>query len=212
MAKPIQTDKIYCLMKNGKYSTTGITKYSVAGGWFTWAANTTTSYVCIYQASSLTIVTTLKSFSTNGHYTVQIPASYISSGYRLGILGVSGSAYVLYQMAGLKAVTHTLSFDFDKKNKKISNLIMVEGTTEGIYIDTRSAIGVGSDIDTSDVYKHAILYDTSDGKGHCIIRSNTGEMILDKKCTLQSNPTLTYTNNQAIRFVDIKDVICGING
>lgn len=213
MAKPIQTDKIYCLMKNGKYSTTGISTYSGAGGWFTWTGSSpsATSYVNIYSNSSLTVVATLKAFSTNGHYTVQVPISYISSGYRIGIAVISGSVYILYKMNGLNVVTHTLSFDFDKTNKKISNLIMVEGTTEGNYIDTRSAIGVGSDIETSDVYKHAILYDTSDGKGHCTIRSSNG-FIQDITCTLQSNPTLTYTNKQAIRFVDIKDVICGING
>lgn len=211
MAKPIQTDKIYCLMKNGKHSTTGISTYSGSGGWFTWTATTSTSYVRIYQASSLTVVTTLKTFSTNGHYTVQIPASYISSGYRLGILGVAGSAYILYQMTGLNAVTHTLSFDYDKTNKKISNLIMVEGTTEGSYIDTRSAIGVGSDIITNDTLKTAVIYNSSDGLGHYTTISSAGSTT-PRTCTIRSNPTLTYTNNQAVRFVDITEVICGING
>ena len=210
MAKPIQTDKIYCLMKNGKHSTTGVPTYSGAGGWFTWTATTSTSYVRIYQASSLTVVTTLLTFSTSGHYTVQVPASYISSGYRIGILPVAGTAYVLYQMTGLNAVAHTLSFDYDKTNKKISNLIMVEGTTEGSYIDTRSAIGVGSGIITDAVGTQAVLYNSSDGKGHYITFKSGTET--NRTCTIRSNPTLTYVNNQAVRFVDITEVIYGING
>lgn len=209
MAKPIQTDKIYCLAKNGKYSTNGIKTYSVAGGWFTWGAASATSYVRVYQVGSMTVVATLKTFSISGHYTVQVPASYISSGYWLGIEIISKSVYVIYQMAGLYVVPHTLSFDFDKTNKKISNLIMVEGTKEGNYIDTRSAIGVGSDIYTADSNKAAIIYKTSDGKGHYtyVIDNSIG----NRTCTLLSNPTLTYTNNQAIRFVDIKETKCGIN-
>ena len=210
MAKPIQTDKIYCLAKNGKYSKNGIKTYSDAGGWFTWGATSATSYVHVYQVGSLNVVETLKTFSISGHYTVQVPASYISSGYWLGITVISKSVYVLYEMAGLNVAPHTLSFDFDKTNKKISNLIMVEGYKEGNYIDTRSAIGVGSDIVNNDSIKEVILYNTSDGKGHYtfVIDNRLG----DGKCTLLSNPTLTYTNKQAIRFVDIKETKCGING
>ena len=210
MAKPIQTDKIYCLAKNGKYSKNGINTYSVARGWFTWTVATADSHVYVYQGGSLNVVATLKTFSTSGHYTVQVPASYISSGYWLGITLVSNSVYVLYQMAGLNVAPHTLSFDFDKTNKKISNLIMVEGYKEGNYIDTRSAIGVGSDIVNDDVMKEAIIYKTSDGKGHYTTLVDKG--LTNRTCTLQYHPTLTYTNNQAIRFVDIKEVKCGING
>lgn len=210
MAKPIQTDKIYCLAKNDKSSKNGIKIYSVAGGWFTWGVTSATSYVHVYKVGSLTVVATLKKFSTNGHYTVQVPASYISSGYWLGITVMLDSVYVLYYMDGLNAVTHTLSFDFDKTNNKISNLIMVEGTTEGNYIDTRSAIGVGSDIVNDDVIKEVILYKTSDGKGHYTTLIDKG--LSNRTCTLQYHPTLTYTNNQAIRFVDIKETKCGING
>lgn len=210
MAKPIQTDKIYCLAKNGKYSKNGITTYSDAGGWFTWGATSSTSYVRIYQVGSNNVVATLETISISGHYKVQVPASYIYSGYWLRIDIISNSAYVIYQMAGLNAVAHTLSFDFDKTNKKISNLIMVEGPTEGNYIDTRSAIGVGSDIVNDDVMKEVILYNTSDGKGHYTTLIDKG--LSNRTCTLLSNPTLTYTNNQAIRFVDIKETKCGING
>ena len=210
MAKPIQTDKIYCLAKNGKSNNHGIKTYSVAGGWFTWSATSATSYVHVYQVGSLTVVATLKTFSTNGHYTVQVPASYIYSGYWLGITVMLNSVYVLYYMDGLNVAPHTLSFDFDKTNKKISNLIMVEGNKEGNYIDTRSAIGVGSDINTSDSNKSAIIYYTSDGKGH--YTTHIDNSITNRTCTLLSNPTLTYTNKQAIRFVDIKETKCGING
>lgn len=210
MAKPIQTDKIYCLAKNGKSSKNGIKTYSDAGGWFTWGAASATSYVRVYQVGSMNVVATLETFSISGHYTVQVPASYISSGYWLGIEIISKSAYVIYQMAGLNVAPHTLSFDFDKTNKKISNLIMVEGYKEGNYIDTRSAIGVGSDIVSDDVMKGVILYKTSDGKGHYTTLVDKG--LSNRTCSLQYHPTLTYTNNQAIRFVDIKETKCGING
>ena len=116
-------------------------------------------------------------------------------------------------MSGLTATNHTLSFDYDKTNKQFSNIIMVEGSTEGNYIDTRSAIACGADLSgtTWDQNFQAPLYYTSDGLGHYQSKNSSGT-IENRTCQLRNNPTLTYANNQAIRWVDIKGVVCGING
>lgn len=216
MAKPLQTDKIYCMAANNKHSTQGITNtnISASGGWFKWTGTTDTSYVRIYQSgSSLTVISTLLTLTTSGHYSCTITSQHISRRYKLGLLGIAGVSYVLYNMSGLTATNHTLSFDYDKTNKKFSNIIMVEGSTEGNYIDTRSAIACGADLSgvTWDQNFQAPLYYTSDGLGHYQSKNSSGT-ITNRTCQLRNNPTLTYANNQAIRWVDINGVVCGING